>query len=108
MANLKQQLKLARMTRALMATDADEQSAPALYHVCCKCSALNAVLKCACLATYYCSSACQRAHYLKHKRDCTTYLCKGIKKKGAVKSQLEVQGSSDGVEYVYKPVWIVK
>ena len=85
MANLKQQLKIARTTRALMATDADEQSAPALYHVCCKCS------------TYYCSSACQRAHYLKHKRDCTTYLCKGIKKKGAVKSQLEVQGSSDGV-----------
>jgi len=49
---------------------------------------------------YYCSPACQQAHYREHRHECTDHLLKGIKKKGAVISRLQVQGSSDGVNSV--------
>jgi len=74
---------------------------PALYHVCCNCSASGAVLKCSCLnPVYYCGPACQQAHYLEHKHECTDHLLKVINKKGAVISRLQVQGSSNGVASV--------
>jgi len=74
--------------------------APTLYHVCCKCTALGAVLKCPCHVVYYCSTECQKDHYLEHKHECTDHLRKGIKKKSAVISQLQDQGSSNGVASV--------
>jgi len=74
--------------------------APTLYRVCGNCNAPGADVKCTCLAVYYCGLACQQAHILEHKHKCTHLLCKSIKKKGAVISQLQVQGGSDGVESV--------
>jgi len=74
--------------------------APTLYRVCCNCNAPGADVKCSCLAVYYCGLACQQAHILKHKHECTHLLCKSIAKKGAVISQLQVQIGSDCVASV--------
>ena len=68
--------------------------------MCCNCNAPDADVKCSCLAVYYCGLACQQAHILEHKHACTHLLFKSIKKKGAVISRLQVQGSSDGVASV--------
>jgi len=75
-------------------------SSPTLYRVCCNCNAPGADVKCSCLAVYHCGLACQQAHILEHKHECTHLLCKSIKKKGAVISRLQVQGSSAGVASV--------
>ena len=43
-----------------------------MYHVCSRCQAPCAVLKCPCLLpTYYCNAACQKAHSVRHHLDCS-------------------------------------
>ena len=74
--------------------------APSLYRVCGNCNAPDAHVKCSCLAAYYCGLACQQAHILEHKHECTHLLCKSITKKRAVISRLQLQGGSDGVASV--------
>jgi len=71
-----------------------------LYREYCNCNApvRGADVKCPCLDVYHCGHACQ--YHLEHKHKCTHHLRKGIKKKGAVISRLQVQGSSDGVDSV--------
>jgi len=79
---------------------ATTRPSPTLYRVCCNCIAPDADVKCSCLAVYCCGLTCQQAHILEHKHKCTHLLCKDIKKKGAVISRLQVQGSSDGIASV--------
>jgi len=83
---------------------ATTRPSPTLYRVCCNCNAPDADVKCSCLAVYYCGLGCQQAHILEHKHKCTHLLCRSIKKKGAVISRLQEQGSSDGVASVERMV----
>jgi len=67
-----------------------------MFRVCSSCNAEDALLKCPCLASYYCNLACQQAHWIEHKCKCTEHLLKCITKKrsGIDALQAGQQGSS--------------
>mmetsp|Transcript_37833 Transcript_37833/g.55573 ORF Transcript_37833/g.55573 Transcript_37833/m.55573 type:complete len:275 (+) Transcript_37833:881-1705(+) len=67
-----------------------------MYRVCSSCGADCALLKCACLAAYYCNLTCQQKHHLVHQCECTEHLLKVIVKKRTALDRLKEQ-SSPGV-----------
>ena len=49
-----------------------------VYRECGKCRKPEAKLKCACLATYYCDTRCQREDLPAHRQECTYMMLKEI------------------------------
>jgi len=63
------------------------------YRECGRCRKPDAKLKCACLATHYCDTQCQREDMPEHRQDCTYMTLKEI---NLIQSQLQQHKANHG------------
>jgi len=74
-------------------TSTPHQPKQRAYRECGKCRKPDAKLKCACLATHYCDTQCQREDMPEHRQDCTYMTLKEI---NLIQSQLQQHKANHG------------
>jgi len=74
-------------------TSISHQPKQRVYRECGRCQKPDAKLKCACLATHYCDTHCQKEDMPEHRQDCTYMI---LKEFDPIQSQLQLHKATHG------------